>query len=619
MDESPSKESLSEKLFQLGHEHVIDGDIFNMELTPNRGDCLSLNGLARDLNIFFSKKKSLDIYDKHIEDLDIKFENLSPLDCPKISFLEIEIEGEVSEYEPYLENYFSYLGNNKTNFFTDISNYISYELGQPTHCFDSKKVDGELTFEKKELNTSFKTLLGSEIKLSGKNCIFLKDDKVISLAGVMGGISSACSAKTKKALIECAFFNTESIIGKTVKYNLVSDAAHKFERGVDISSQETVLRRFIKVVQDHASIKDIKLKSFGKDESKKNILDIDVARINKILGTEIQETDYLTYLTKLGFYVDKKITVPSYRHDVSSQNDLAEEIARLIGYDKIEKKSFKIKHRSDPDQKSINKIRHFLTKNGFFEVINFPFTSSSSEYSIKIDNPLDSNKKMLRTSLKDSLLENLLYNERRQKDSIKIFEISDVYLKENQIDQQKRIGVIISGRKAENYNDFTKRLDANFLEDILNKGFKIKNLRIEEISRDGLKTKKKDKIFFTEILVDEIECHTNDDVSLNKINFIKYNPVSEFPQSARDFSFSIKNSDIYNEVIDSILNLEDENLKHSFIFDFYENKEFGEVKVGLRLIFQSNIKTLSDEDIQKSIKKILSPIIKLKGVSVPGL
>ena len=159
--EKPSKELLSEKLFQLGHEHEIHGDIFDMELTPNRGDCLSLVGLARDLNIFFGMSDSIEIFEDDIEKLEIDFENISKNDCRKISFLEIEVKDKNLDYKPYLENYFSVLGNNKTNFFTDISNYISYELGQPTHCFDKDSINNKLIFENKILNSSFKTLLGT--------------------------------------------------------------------------------------------------------------------------------------------------------------------------------------------------------------------------------------------------------------------------------------------------------------------------------------------------------------------------------------------------------------------------------------------------------------------------
>ena len=230
LSDKPSKELLSEKLFQLGHEHEILGDIFDMELTPNRGDCLSLLGLARDLNIFFGKSKPVDIFEDNFDSLEIDFENLSPSDCPQISFLEIEIEEATENYKPYLENYFSGLGNKKTNFFTDISNFISYELGQPTHCFNREAVKNKLIFENKDCKNTFKTLLNSEITLEDYNCVFTLDGEIISLAGVMGGASTACSRETKKVLVECAYFNPESIIGKSIKYNLISDASHKFER-----------------------------------------------------------------------------------------------------------------------------------------------------------------------------------------------------------------------------------------------------------------------------------------------------------------------------------------------------------------------------------------------------
>ena len=256
---------------------------------------------------------AISIFEGNIENLEIAFENLSVNDCPKISFLEIEIQDKKQDYKPYLENYFSILGNNKTNFFTDISNYISYELGQPTHCFNRDSINSRLTFENKELQITFETLLGTKIRLEGSNCVFSINDEVISLAGVMGGASTACSTDTKCALVECAYFNPESIIGKSLKYNLISDAAHKFERGVDISMQEKVLRRFIKIVQDHAVIKSIKLSSFSSKELDKISIPVDINKINKILGTELNETQYLNYIKKLGFKIDDTIKVPPHK------------------------------------------------------------------------------------------------------------------------------------------------------------------------------------------------------------------------------------------------------------------------------------------------------------------
>ena len=620
--ENPSKELLSEKLFQLGHEHEIDGDIFEMELTPNRGDCLSLIGLSRDLAVFFGKSNTIELFDGDIEPLEINFENLSPKDCPKISFLEIEIEEIIAEYKPYIENYFNTVGGNKTNLFTDISNYISYELGQPTHCFDRESIKAKLTFENRECNSTFKTLLNSEVTLKDSNCVFSIDGEIISLAGVMGGASTACSTKTKKVLVECAYFNPESIIGKSVQYNLISDAAHKFERGVDIASQEMVLRRFIKVTQDHAKIKSIKIKSINNGFRQNITIPIDVNKINKILGTSLESAEYIRYLKGLGFEISNVIKVPSYRHDIETSNDLAEEIARVIGYNKINSVPIKLKEiTNDSNDDKVAKLESLLVNKGFTEVINFPFTSAKEKESINVDNPLDSSKSSFRTTLKDSLINNLLYNERRQKESIKLFEISDLYTKNEEIKQQKKLGLVVSGRVGNNHNDFSKKLDINYLNDILITDLYEDIFEITEIQRNSLDTKKKDKIYFVEISLEDIPEDFFSNLRANKkaINFITYKPISEYPCSTRDFSFLIDDLKKVNEVISLLEGVSDEIIKDSFIFDFYKNEKTKIVKLGYRYIFQSNLKTLSDIEINKKVQEILNPILKLNGVSIPGM
>ena len=621
--DKPSKELLSEKLFQLGHEHEIHGDVFNMELTPNRGDCLSLIGLARDLNIFFGISDSIDIFEDDIEKLDIDFENLSKEDCRKISFLEIEINDKTIDYKPYLENYFSVLGNKKTNFFTDISNYISYELGQPTHCFNRDSINNKLIFENKILNNKFKTLLGTEVKLEGKNCVFSMNDEVISLAGVMGGASSACSNQTKSVLVECAYFNPESIIGKSIKYNLTSDAAHKFERGVDIAAQEKVLRRFIKIVQDHAVIKSMKLKSFLSKDFEHECIPIDVNKINNILGTKLKETEYLSYIEKLGFEINGTIKIPSYRSDVKTQNDLAEEIARIIGYNNIASTPINlpgIDHNNNIDK--VSAIETFLVKNGFSEVINFPFTSIKDTNSIVIDNPLDSNRENFRICIKDSLILNLLYNERRQKDSIKLFEISDIYTKDLDNSQKRTLGIIISGRMGNDYSNFSKKLDEKYLNTLLNSDLKNKPFSIIEIPRSDLDTKKNDRIYFVEIVIDDIPdlfFSNLGGADKKSINFVNYTPISEYPSSTRDFSFSISNLSQVNKVIKILEHISDPIIKDSFMFDFYKNEKTETVKLGYRFIFQSDFKTLSDEEINTKVNEIIAPALELDGISIPGM
>ena len=623
LSEKPSKLLLSEKLFQLGHEHEIDGDIFEIELTPNRGDCLSLIGLARDLKIFFGNSDTLAYFEGEIDTLEISFTNNSPRNCPKISFLEIEIDNISDEYQNYLENYFQFIGSNKTNFFTDISNYISYELGQPTHCFNSESLDGDLIFDKKKCNSSFKTLLGSVIDLEDKNCVFTIDDKIISLAGVMGGFSTACSSNTRKVLVECAYFEPDSIIGKSIKYNLNSDAAYKFERGVDIGCHELVLRRFIKVVSDHANIKSLKLKSYDIQDLKKKYLPLNSKKINKILGTDIDKSEIIRILSKLEFVIkDEKILIPSHRHDISSQNDLAEEIARVIGYNSIKSKPIslpKLEHKNIIDK--VKYIESYLIANGFTESINFPFDVEKDNTAIVIDNPLDSNKSFLRTSLKPSLIKNFIYNQRRQKESIKLFEISDIYNKNPKVSYKKKLGLIVGGREGLNYKEFSKKLTKEYLQNLLNNNISIDFFKVNEIPFDELDTKKKDKVFYAEVFIDDIPDQFYQlKLNINQsINFINYEPVSEFPSSSRDLSFSISDPKSFDEVVYMLENIQDDIVSKSFIFDFYINEKLKTIKLGIRIIFQSKSKTLSEEDINTKLNELIQPILEKDGVFIEGM
>ena len=622
LDKKPQINELSNSLFQLGHEHELQQEILDMEFTPNRGDCLSLKGLARDLNFFYGFKDVTQTYEGNIDELKIEFINKSPETCPKISFLQIEIEDTPKKYQKYIEDYFEILNVGKNNFFTDISNYLSYETGQPTHCFDAQKITEKLIFEEKFCNSSFETLLGTSVSLTDKNCVFICNNEIVSLAGVMGGKSTKCSKETKKVLIECAYFEPESIIGKSIKYNLNSDAAHKFERGVDISCQEKVLRRFAKIVSDHAQIKDIKIKTFQYINYSPKEIEIDLNKINNIIGTSIERADYFNYLDALFFNLEKTIQVPSFRNDISTQNDLAEEIARLIGYDNVENESLIMpKATKRTLRNNLSDIRNEMIMEGFTEVINYPFSPYKKSSSITVDNPLDSNKGFLRTSLKNSLLNNLLFNERRQKDSIKIFEISDIYSQGDEMHQKVMLGVLVSGRAGHNYQDFNKMLDRTYLDNFLANIFNERLINVEQIPRDSLDSKIKHNIFYFEIELDDstLKGFRANGIKSKTPSFNQYVPISDYPSSNRDYSFLISDYSKYKDFIEAIDNLAHENLKESFIFDFYKNENNNQIKVGVRLIFQSASHTLSEYEINESVDKILDPILSLGGVSIPGM
>ena len=408
---------ISSLLFQLGHENEIQGDILDIEFTPNKGDCLSVFGIARDLNAVHKANLDLDLYSGHIGELDYKFNNDLPTFCPNISFLKIEITNPPKKYKPYLENYFKELKNPKNNFFSDISNYLAYEIGQPTHCYEFQKVKDGINLTSTTNTSSFKTLLGKEIKLDQNENVFIKDNEIINLAGIMGGETTKCSDSSTAALVECAYFNPDIIIGKSIKYDLFSDAAYKFERGVDICMQSFALKRFIKIVEEHAEIKSVSIQQFNKVDHEHKYLTNNYKKINEILGTSLKRETIDKILINLGFEIDEGIKIPSWRHDIESINDLAEEVARVIGYNNIPKNNLKI--LKTLNTKNItskeNLIRNYLINNGFNEVINNPFVVKKSNESIKVDNPLDSNRQYLRLNVINSLLKNLDYNEKRQK------------------------------------------------------------------------------------------------------------------------------------------------------------------------------------------------------------
>lgn len=627
IQDKPSIDDISSRLFQLGHENeILDGEILDIEFTPNRGDCLSLIGLLRDLSVFYKiQKHNFDIYDNNIDDLALDFKNKAIDSCPNISFLKLEIENEVEAYDGVLCNFFKIFNLNKNNFFTDISNYIMYETGQPTHCYDSDKINNQISLEKIDGDYEFKTLFGEKIALKKENLVFLQNNEIINLAGVMGGESTACTNSTRSVIIECAYFNPSDIIGKTVNYDIKSDAAYKFERGVDPSNQEWVLRRFIKIVEEHATIKNIQFVTPSKKFNPNIKIPFNHEIINKKIGISISSSEFEAYLNRLGFICkNDNIHVPSYRSDISNQNDIAEEIARVIGFDNIPKKKLDISKTLNAltEYKVEDYLRNVLIENGFYEVINNPFDNETTEESIKIDNPLVTNKNFLRTSLKNSLINNLLYNERRQKDSIKFFEISDIYTCEKQISQKRVMGIICSGRVGKNYKEFSKKIDKIYLESVLKKVLPNNQFFYSDIERNALDTKIKNKIIYVEIDLENInekDIKAVEKSQTSLFNSVKYKPISEYPSSSRDLSFSIKDPDACHQLQTYINSYKNELLKEVFIFDFFVNTKSNEIKIGYRFIFQSMHSTITDDKVRKVMNEIIQHTTKINSVSIPGL
>ena len=634
LEKKPSLEELSDKLFQLGHEHEIEGDVLDLEITPNRGDCLSLKGIARDLNHFYKASLEKEIYDAGIPESSLVFENKAEDLCPNISFVEIEIEGKIKDYAPYLENYFQDLKLNKNNLFTDISNYLAYETGQPTHCYDATKIDGPLVLEKRNKQEKFKTLLGSEIQLNGENLVFTINGVAVDLAGTMGDESTSCSEDTTKVLVECAYFKPEEILGKARQYNLNSEASYKFERGVDFLAQEQVLRRFIAVVADHVKIKSLALKTEQRKVDRTEVK-FDSERLNKIIGTELTEKEQKNYLNSLYFMTDNKVEVPSHRSDVDQLNDLAEEITRMIGYDNIASKTLALPVKAKKIESNFEELcRDYLVNNGFFEVVNFPFNDNQDDSAISVDNPLDKQRSKMRVCITKSIKENVVFNQNRQKDSIKFFEFSEIYTKEG---NENKLAVIVSGRTNKNFKEFNAQLDYSYLKgliktifsEILDKelNFELDQSqnydlyekvyyddlhigRIGKLSKEFVGSKTKTPVFSFEIATNNLKLPTK-----------KQSRISDYPASYRDLSFSLDNYENLEQLAILIKKYKEssELMVDCFVFDLFENKKQNLLKVGYRFKFQALENNITDEETEAVMNPLIKESLQIDGINIEGL
>ena len=230
--------------------------------------------------------------------------------------------------------------------------------------------------------------------------------------------------------------------------------------------------------------------------------------------------------------------------------------------------------------------------------------------------------KFLRSNLTQSLLENLLFNERRQKDSIKLFEISDIYdIKDNKINVSRKLAVIASGRAGHNYKDFSKKITKKYLDTLFKKSLPSEDFEFKVLSRESLNTKLKNEIISCEVDIANFSTDvlTYSEISKSPESFIEYSPISDLPNSIRDLSFSIKNFKEFDRFKEYILEFKHDLLKEVYIFDYFNNEKNGEIKIGFRFVFQSSDSTITEAQVNNIISVIIDHIEEIDGITIPGL
>ena len=598
-------------------KHYIHNDtIFDLEITPNRGDCLSHFGIVREIAA---------ISGKIVKRQPIKLETTSQ---KTTGTLEVEVIGkdicpqyqariienvEIRESPEWLKKKLSALGAKSINNIVDATNYITYDLGQPLHAFDAAKVGKTIIVRCAKKDEILKTLDGQTRKLESSDILITDDKGPLAIAGIMGGKDSEISAQTDMIILESAEFNPKLIRKTAKRLNLMTEASYRFERGIDSGGVEYALNKATQLIAEISGGKIFAGISRQVDKTENTTIEIKHDKINNLLGTTIS-TDQINHILKsLGFEIkSNQCTAPSWRHDIAVWQDLAEEIGRVYGYNKI--KPIPVQKSTLPAESEYyytEFVKDILKDSGFSEIMSYAFLSEDSIKAtqlksaslLEVTNPLQSENKYLRNSLIPNLMKAIAKNP--SFDTTFLFEIGHIFTKET---ETNILGLAAAGKDAK-----------TVIEDAvtnLGKAAGIKKIEIKEIARDELNRFKirKPLTYVAEIpLSDFAKKYLKNNQPKLKLNptLIHYRPVSKFPSLTRDMAFIVDKKVLPVEIIEKIYSVSND-INRVELFDEFVSDKFGKgmKNIAFHLYLQQLDKTMTDEEADITIKKIVRIIEK---------
>jgi len=653
-----SDEELCEQLTMLGlevdnfktYDSKLTGKdaIIKLDLTPNRGDCFSILGIAREVaamnNLLLTLPKTFNIKDSVKSPLNVSVCSEAP------RYVGRYITGlNLKKKIPSLIKERLKLSDIKIiDPIVDITNYVLLEVGQPLHAFDADKLEGNLTVRFAKGKEKITLLDENQLSLDSKSLVIADQKKPIALAGIMGGLETGISNKTESIYLESAFFTPSAIRGRARKFSIQTDASTRFERGVDFELQTFALKRASTLINETLGGSFSPIQEFLKKSSipKNKDIILNITNINKNLGTDLTKSFVSKGLRSLGLINSKshndtlKVKIPSWRFDIKVEADLIEEIARLVGYNNIPQNSLSKKIRTS--DKALNtSLRKTFKSLGYNEVITYSFIEESvarlveekQQQLIFVENPISQNMNVMRTSLLSGLLNTLSYNINQGSENIKIFEIGAVFKKEknNKINQKEVVGGLISGIEGKgNWSGLNKTMDffdlKGNLETVLPElsKFTFKRGRVSYLhpGKTALLYKGKTLVgclgtvnpklldkFDIDSEVNFFEFSVNE-VSDNKS--LKFKKFSRFPLAQRDLSFVVDEGMTSSSIIDAIIAKAGNDLKEINLFDVYAGKGIskGQKSLTYSLKWQAKNKTLTDDEIDKIIGRIVSFLSK---------
>ena len=654
---------VGDKYFKNTSEKVID-----LSITPNRPDCLGVRGIARDLfaagagKLKINQKPNIKFKGNQTVKVTVKKEKNQG--CT--TFGSCLIKGVTNKESPkWLKDKILSLGQKPISAIVDITNYVMFDLNRPLHAYDADKIDKEIIVRSSSKGESFEALDNKKYTLENDMCVISDRSGVLGLGGIIGGKRSGTEFSTKNILLESAYFLPRSIRKTSKKLNIDTDAKFRFERGIDPLSIEEGLLKASKLIKQicggETSSLDVK-----KIENHINTkINFDPFLFEKTTGFNIENKELIKILENLGFNISKnkkflKLTVPSWRPDITQSIDIVEEIVRIKGYEHINTTE-PVKTRLKPTLNYYQKLFHFLQRSiaskGYLETVTWSFTDSKinqmfreNDKEIPIINPISSDLNVLRNSIFPNLLFYLKKNLDRGFKDISLFEIGPAFKGKKPGDQLTVIGAVRAGKVSRlNWNDKERVVDAfdvkkDVMQSLYEAGIGKDEIFIDDKTpsyyhpgKSGAvyqnKNEKNALAYFGEIhpnIIKKLDIKTEGlvifEICLDYIKESKQKmkdskseyKYSDFQKSERDFAFIIDKNFKSQELVNLIKLVDNKLIKSVRVFDVYEGENIPEGKksIALNVTIQSTEKTLNETDLENINKLIISMVESKSGAKI---
>ena len=625
----------------------MDDGVIDFELTANRGDLLSILGMAHEIAAIYDKKvKDIDLsYTENNEDINKNFKVVRNTENCSI-FLAKRVENVVIKESPtFIKNRLIASGIRPINNVVDISNYVMLETGQPLHYYDADTLNGMLEVRMANNNEKLTTLDGIERTLSTEDIVISDGTKAIGLAGVMGGLDTEITENTKNIIIESAIFDNVKI-RKTSKDILRSEASTRFEKGLDPNRTYMAIERSCNLLQKYADATIVgglvKEDTTSLEDTK---IDITFENINLVLGTEVPEDAVLDVFRRLGFTYEVNgktisVSVPKRRIDISIKEDLIEEVGRIYGVNNIEGRLPNLPIKAGSFDKQTRNIRNKMVDLGLNETLSYilvndkeakDFTKDDTEI-IKLLDPMTEERNTLRHSISSSLFKIYEYNKARNNKDVSIFEIGKTFCKDKEeYIEETKIACLMAGEFYLGV-DSTKQVDfyviKGIAEEILdylgyvNRYSFVINDSIPETFHPGQSAailvnndivgfigrvhpvKAKEAVYVMEINLDKLLS--------KKVGKMKYKEISKFPSVKKDLAVVVDKNVAAGDIAGVIKKAAGSLLLGTKVFDVYTGTGLEENKksIAYSLEFGANDRTLTDEEINQVLEKIIANLEK---------